>query len=473
MKIQEKLKKVEYIAKIISPYNYYSLGLLDIFYLAYYKDYSYFSLKEVRACWLDYLHDNKIVYLNSYIHIPFCEVGCSYCKYFKDTNVTDDKINKFLDTLEEYFKYFKDVFEKLRIVNLHIGGGTPSLLSAKQLNRLFKLINDYCRFDQPREIAFEINPKSINKNKLEILKENGVNRLSVGVQSLNSEVLETVERNYYDFDYIKSMMSDIRRLGFVDVTLDILLGLYKDTPTTFINTLKKTLSLRPERIHVYAVNPPRLYLQKYFGNDYNRFFSRLNKIQKVVFPMILNMLKQQDIYYCDDLSFKKKDYNIYKKIKHLIETDDGKNSRRISYSDTVKENIAMLGIGKNSRSSLNNNIIYKDINGDYLAFEPDKKSFVGHSFSKEDAMLRFFLKNFTKAKPVDLSNLSSKYGIDFIQRFEKVIDYLLENGSIELTDNILQAKFKNSKECFIGGLLFFNDKVIDNIYNNCLNKTYE
>lgn len=138
MELQEKLEKIKYIANIISPYNYYALGYLDNFYLAYYKDYHYYSLKEIRNYWLNYLNTNdREFYMNFYIHIPFCKVGCSYCKYTKDTQPSKEKINKYLDYLQDYFDYFSEIFKKSIIVNLHVGGGTPSILSIEQIKRLF------------------------------------------------------------------------------------------------------------------------------------------------------------------------------------------------------------------------------------------------------------------------------------------------------------------------------------------------
>jgi oxygen-independent coproporphyrinogen-3 oxidase len=470
MNIKNKLDKISFIAKTISPYNYYSLGYLDIFYLAYYKEYSYYSLERIRDYWLSYLKKNNPVYLNFYIHIPFCEVGCKYCKYFKDTHPTPEKIDKFLDYLENYFQYFVDVFKDLRIVNLHIGGGTPSLLSLKQLNRLFGMINKYCQFETPNEIAFEINPKSINLDKLKLLKKYKVNRLAIGIQSLQPEVLKAVDRNYYDFNYIKEMMTNIKKLGFEGTTLDILFGLYKDTPLSFMDTLKKTLFLRPDRIHIYVVNPPREYLSKYFNNDYNYFFKRINKLQKIVFPMIKQLLQNQTIFRCEDLSFKKKDYDITK----IDRSKKKKNSnRKFGYSDTVEDNVAMLGIGKNSRSHLNEVIIYKDNNTKFLEFDSQSELLYGHNFDQEDMVLKLFFEQLINKENVDLAKIKRIYNVDFCQQYWQIIEFLLNIGMIEIKDNKLIPKFNNSLERFSYSLLFFKDEIIDNIYKNCFEETYE
>jgi len=472
MNIDEKLKKINLIAKTISPYNYFSLGYLDIFYLAYYKDYSYYSLQELRDYWLNYLKKNSPVYLNFYIHIPFCEVGCKYCKYFKDTKPTSEKVDKFLDYLENYFEYFQEVFKDLRIVNLHIGGGTPSLLSLKQLDRLFGIINQYCYFEEANEIAFEINPKSINLDKLKLLKKYKVNRLAIGIQSLQPDVLETVDRNYYDFEHVKNMMRDIKRLGFEGTTLDLLFGLYKDTPLSFMDTLKKTLSLRPDRIHIYVVNPPREYLAEYFNNDYNYYFNRINKLQKIVFPMIKRLLKDQKIFRCEDLSFKKKDYDITKVDRNKKKSKNHKK-RKFGYSDTVKDNIAMLGIGKNSRSHLNNVTIYKDKNTRFLEFNTHSKLFYGHNFDEEDMVLKLFFGRLINESNVDLVEIKSRYGVDFCQQYQEIVDYLLAKKKIEIRGNKLVPCFDNALERFTYSFLFLKDKIVDNIYKNCIERTYE
>lgn len=134
--------------------------------------------------------------------------------------------------------------------------------------------------------------------------------MAIGIPSLNKEVLKTVNRDYYDFDYVAKIMAMIKKLKFQGTTLDILLGLYKDNPLTFMHTLKQTLSLEPNRILICVVNPPRDYLIKYFNNDYNKFYKRVNQLQKVVFPMILQLVKNAPFYTCEHLSFRKKDYDI-------------------------------------------------------------------------------------------------------------------------------------------------------------------
>jgi|GEM_PF-4146375 len=468
MKIPEKLEKIKFIASRISPYNYFSLGYLDIFYLAYYKKYNYYSLEKIREYWREYLNKKKNVYLNFYIHIPFCEVGCTYCKYFKDTRVTSDKIDKYLDFLEAYFDYFRDVFEKLKVVNIHIGGGTPSLLSLDQIKRLFGLLNNHCLIEPTHEIAFEINPKSINFDKLKLLKSFGVNRLAIGIQSLNHEVLKTVNRDYYNYEYIGEMMRQIKQLEFEGTTLDLLLGLYKDTPLTFMETLKKTLLLKPDRVHVYVVNPPREYLAKYFNNDYKLFYRRVYQIQKVVFPMIRHFINSHAEFRCKHLSFRKKDFDITKKFykpRYL--------RRKFGYSDTVNTNIAMLGIGRDARSHLNNLIIYKDANADYLVFNSEKKIFYGHDFHLEESVLKKFFDNLINKQKVDINQINNEFKIDFLDKYNDLIQYLLANKQISLENNILLPKFTNALERFCNALLFLEDKVINNLYENCLNNTYE
>lgn len=142
-----------------------------------------------------------------YIHIPFCTDICSYCDFCK-LYYNSDLADKYLEQLEQEikFKYKNDL-----IKTIYIGGGTPSSLNVKQLTKLFKIIKLF-RVDYLEEFTFECNIESITEEKLKILKNNGVNRISVGIQTLNTEYIIFLNRHhnkkmvYNQIELIKSIL---------------------------------------------------------------------------------------------------------------------------------------------------------------------------------------------------------------------------------------------------------------------------
>src|SRR3989339_182107 len=190
-----------------------------------------------------------------YIHIPFCKKRCNYCDF---TSVADDNSN----FIENYLQVLsKEISASLSAVNsyfpktIYIGGGTPSVLSEKQIVFLFE--NLYKHFSKQNcggniEITFEMNPESITLSKLKILKIYGVNRLSFGLQSFDDSILRYLGRIHTVNDFSKSY--DLaRNLGFDNINIDLIFGIPEQTLDDWKETLTKTLNLNPEHISVYGL----------------------------------------------------------------------------------------------------------------------------------------------------------------------------------------------------------------------------
>ncbi len=182
-----------------------------------------------------------------YIHIPFCRKICSYCdfcKIFYDENHADD----YLDALE---KEIKDFYMGEEINTIYIGGGTPSVLNYRELERLFNIINSFKR-DVNCEFTFECNPEDINDVLLNILSSNGVNRISIGIESFNKEKLNLMERRS-SYEDIKAKMNLIRYYGINNINLDLMYALPNEDLDILKNDLKQFIKLAPEHISTYSL----------------------------------------------------------------------------------------------------------------------------------------------------------------------------------------------------------------------------
>lgn len=153
-----------------------------------------------------------------YIHIPFCKYICTYCDFCK----------KFIDKydVDEYLHYLEKeikMYDITDINTIYIGGGTPSALSEKSLRKLLQLVNDYARDNKIIEYSFEMNPDDITEEKLEILKSFGVNRISIGIQSLNDDTLKAVNRNY-TYEQVKNSVELVEKY-FENISADFMFNL--------------------------------------------------------------------------------------------------------------------------------------------------------------------------------------------------------------------------------------------------------
>ena len=184
---------------------------------------------------------------NCYIHIPFCNKICSYCDFCK--LYYDEKlVNKYLDELE---KEISNIYQGEELETIYIGGGTPSALNNKQLERLFKVIEVFNKSNNI-EFTIESNFENITKDKLLIYKKYGINRLSFGLESINKSNLSLLNRNITK-NKVEDTINMCRELGFTNINIDLMYAL----PTEDIKILKEDLSylfsLDVEHISTYSL----------------------------------------------------------------------------------------------------------------------------------------------------------------------------------------------------------------------------
>ena len=206
-----------------------------------------------------------------YIHIPFCVSKCDYCDFF---SVPCNKISdEYVDSLVKEINFYSKFYDVDSWSSVYVGGGTPSLLSENQINRLFAEIFNSCKnFDKSScEITMELNPESITKEKLEVLEKNNVSRISVGIQSLNDNALKTVNRHCNSENALKAL-SLIKKYWKNQFNLDVIAGLPNQNSEEFVSSLKKIISFEPNHISMYTLtieeNTP-LYKKIENGMDYD------------------------------------------------------------------------------------------------------------------------------------------------------------------------------------------------------------
>ncbi|MGZ3691604.1 MAG: oxygen-independent coproporphyrinogen III oxidase [Pseudobdellovibrio sp.] len=201
-----------------------------------------FSLKEQDSSWA------------MYIHVPYCETLCTFCGcnniITKDHNREEPYVNLILKEWQIYLEQVPE-FKARPLKNLHIGGGTPTFLSAASLKRMLKPILDSVKLAPNFEGSIEVDPRRTTKEQLEVLKELGFDRVSLGVQDFNAEVQRLVNR-IQPFEITKKITDEARSLGFRSVNFDLIYGMAKQTLETMQECVEKTIQLRPDRIALYS-----------------------------------------------------------------------------------------------------------------------------------------------------------------------------------------------------------------------------
>ena len=188
--------------------------------------------------------------LSLYVHIPFCHKLCYFCGCNKIVTRQQHKADQYLDALEQEILHRAPLFTDRRVSQLHWGGGTPTYLDKAQISRLMTLLRSHFNFEADAEISIEVDPREIELDVLDHLRAEGFNRLSMGVQDFNKEVQRLVNREQ-DEDFIFALLRRARDIGFTSTNIDLIYGLPKQTPESFVFTLKRVAELNPDRLSVF------------------------------------------------------------------------------------------------------------------------------------------------------------------------------------------------------------------------------
>ena len=194
-----------------------------------------------------------------YIHIPFCKHKCKYCDFvsFENSKFVKEYIDRLLwdiENIEEILiKNKTGAFPKDMVVDtIYIGGGTPSFIEPKYIAQILDLINKKFKVKENAEITIELNPGTVDKDKLEVYKNSGVNRLSIGCQETHDEILEKIGR-IHRFKEFLDTYNLARNLGFKNINVDLMLALPNQTIIDLEESLEKIVNLEPEHISVYSL----------------------------------------------------------------------------------------------------------------------------------------------------------------------------------------------------------------------------
>ncbi len=194
-----------------------------------------------------------------YIHIPFCHRKCFYCSFVVSIG-QEKRVDSYLDCLARE----AESYQGTEISTIYLGGGTPTYLNCDQLKRLAQIIEENFKYRKGTEWTIEANPEGVDLAKLNLLKSLGINRISLGIQSLNSQYLKYLGRNHTSALAVKTFKA-IREEGFDNVSIDFMYSFPKQTMAELQEDLKNVTQLNSEHISVYMLTieePSRFYAQK-------------------------------------------------------------------------------------------------------------------------------------------------------------------------------------------------------------------
>jgi oxygen-independent coproporphyrinogen-3 oxidase len=191
--------------------------------------------------------------LGLYVHIPFCARKCLYCDFLSFARTDASAIDAYADALIAEIGRQGEIYGSGFLADsVFLGGGTPSLLSAGQLARILTALSRSFSITKDCETTMEANPGALDERRLEAALSHGVNRLSMGAQSFNDELLRTLGRIHTRADILANYAA-ARRAGFGNINLDLMFAFPCQTPADWRDTLAETVALGPEHISFYSL----------------------------------------------------------------------------------------------------------------------------------------------------------------------------------------------------------------------------
>ena len=189
--------------------------------------------------------------LELYIHIPFCVKKCAYCDFLSGPAGEKEK-EEYVKMLVDEIRNCPDTVQNYRVISIFFGGGTPSLLTGEQIGRLMDTVREIFTLDEDAEITVEMNPGTVTEEKLRKYRQAGVNRLSIGLQSVNDEELRLLGR-IHTYEEFREAYHLARANGFSNINVDMISAIPGQTVESWEKTLKQVIALNPEHVSAYSL----------------------------------------------------------------------------------------------------------------------------------------------------------------------------------------------------------------------------
>ncbi|MDK1289130.1 oxygen-independent coproporphyrinogen III oxidase [Pseudoalteromonas umbrosa] len=367
--------------------------------------------------------------LSLYIHIPFCHQLCYYCGCNKIITRHQSKADVYLDHLLQEIAAQAPLFKDYQIEQLHLGGGTPTFLTAEQMNRLIDALEQHFDFTHTAQRGIEIDPRSLTEGMLESLKALGFNRVSFGVQDFNDQVQAAVNRPQ-QIDEVLTVLHKARALGFKSINMDMIYGLPHQTPETYQATIEQLIELAPDRVSLfnYAHLPDRFAAQRKLKEH-----DMPTPEQKLaIFKATLERMTQAGYQYIGMDHFAKQDDEL------AIAQREGQLHRNFQ-GYTTHGNCDLLGLGVSSISQIGNAILQneKDLKPYYQAVSEQKNAISkGISLHQDDLIRAAVIKQLICHFDLDKTAINAQFNIDFDEYFAQALQALepLETDGLVIND---------------------------------------
>lgn len=359
--------------------------------------------------------------LGIYIHIPFCVRKCFYCdfvSYAKKESVQ----KKYIEALQKEILNWKKSNKDVKIKTIYIGGGTPSSIDSKFITEILNLIN----IKNAEEITIEVNPGTVNKEKLYDYKNAGINRLSIGLQSTNNELLKKIGR-IHNYEQFLETYKMAREVGFNNINVDLMIGLPGQTMDDLKTSLEDIINLNPEHISVYSlILEDETPLKKMIENNILKLPEE--DLERQMYWYTKDFLKINGYNHYEISNFAKQGFYS----KHNL--DCWEQKEYIGFGISAHSYIDRKRFGNISNLD---NYIKNCIEGGF-----DKNRIIEEEQDKKDEMKEYMILGLRKINGISIQKFENKFNENPIVLFKKELNKLFNEGLIIIDGDIIRLSNK-------------------------------
>ena len=350
-----------------------------------------------------------------YLHIPFCKSKCAYCNFF--SLVTEKKIDDYVSALKKEIINRKSYLGDDVVKTIYFGGGTPSLLPIKYVEEILELLHENYNIISNPEVTLEINPDTIDKDKMMSLKQLGVNRMSVGIQSFNDDDLRYLGRRH-DSRHALQVLDDLSSVGFDRITLDLIYGMPTLTEEKWNHNLDIFFSTGISHLSAYALTvEPKTILG-----------------QKIEKEELQEVSEEETIRHYNILVERTKENGF----EHYEISNFAKEGCRSQHNSIYWQDVKYLGLGPSAHSYDGNSRQWNVSNlTKYIQLiDTDTECYYEKEFlSKEDKFNEYVMTSLRTSWGCNVDKIERDYGKSYTQHFLKNVKKYLDSGIMLVKDN--------------------------------------
>ena len=340
-----------------------------------------------------------------YVHIPFCKQKCLYCD-FPSYSHKEELMDEYVKALN---KEILSKTKKYKIESLFIGGGTPSYLSDENLKILLDTINKL-DFVENAEKTMECNPGTVNKEKLEIIFNGGINRISFGLQSTNNEILKKIGR-IHTYEEFKENYILARKIGFKNINIDMMFGLPNQSLNIWLESLKEVIELNPEHISSYSL----------IIEEKTPFYSLFNKD-------LLDLPSEEE----ERAMYEKgRDFLEFKGYNQYEISNYAKDNKECFHNKIYWQCKEYIGVGVSSSSYIDGKRI-KNIDNikEYIKNINENNSIIDEELenTEKDKIEEFMFMGLRMIKGIEEKEFENRFGKKIDELYKEVIEKHIKNG---------------------------------------------